>query len=236
MVSLEIYYTMLGYSPDEGPWDRHRWLERVHPDDRDNACLQIQEVLKGKAQQYAMKRACAAQTASTGGALASGSACGSMPKAKRRDHGRPHGHHPAQTDRGRRYQAQQALIEHEQQFRTVLENVPDFIVRYSPDLQRTYVNRAWEENTDLCPARLPMCRYPFFWRPPARRRRVYRKAQRGIRNRRCAKQSNVPGMMPGRSLFHLDYRINTQFGPDGKVASILCVGRDVTELKKAGEG
>ena len=41
----DIYYSMLGYEPQSGPGDRAKWLERVHPDDRDMVKEKIDNVL-----------------------------------------------------------------------------------------------------------------------------------------------------------------------------------------------
>jgi len=46
------YFTMLGYSPDEGQGDRDRWLERVHPDDREHVSRCIQTALAGSDSPY----------------------------------------------------------------------------------------------------------------------------------------------------------------------------------------
>ncbi len=43
------YYSMLGYSPDEGMVDRERWLERVHPEDRAFVTQKIDSALSGNA-------------------------------------------------------------------------------------------------------------------------------------------------------------------------------------------
>jgi PAS domain S-box-containing protein len=39
------YYTMLGYEPEHGMSDRKIWLNRIHPDDRENVARKINNVL-----------------------------------------------------------------------------------------------------------------------------------------------------------------------------------------------
>ncbi|MEY2953307.1 MAG: hypothetical protein RLZZ401_1394, partial [Pseudomonadota bacterium] len=39
------YFTMLGYSPEEGFSNRGQWRERIHPDDRELVAQKVQEVL-----------------------------------------------------------------------------------------------------------------------------------------------------------------------------------------------
>ncbi|MCX7168663.1 MAG: PAS domain S-box protein [Rhodocyclales bacterium] len=41
------YFTMLGYEPEAGPSDRAVWLDRVHPDDRQNVAKKIDDVQRG---------------------------------------------------------------------------------------------------------------------------------------------------------------------------------------------
>ncbi len=48
-----------------------------------------------------------------------------------------------------RKQMEQALVLREQEYRTLLENIPDLIVRYDLDLRRIYVNPAWEKASGL---------------------------------------------------------------------------------------
>ena len=41
------YFTMLGYSPEEGFANREQWIERLHPEDRPGVQARIQAVLEG---------------------------------------------------------------------------------------------------------------------------------------------------------------------------------------------
>lgn len=41
------YSTMLGYDPDEGPAQRQRWMDRVHPEDRTTVEATVDAVLQG---------------------------------------------------------------------------------------------------------------------------------------------------------------------------------------------
>ncbi len=47
-----IYYTMLGYTPVDGPSDRTVWLPRIHPDDREYVRTKINDVLTYKKDRY----------------------------------------------------------------------------------------------------------------------------------------------------------------------------------------
>jgi len=46
------YYTMLGYEPEPGMSDRQIWLNRIHPDDRENVARKINNVLSFQDLEY----------------------------------------------------------------------------------------------------------------------------------------------------------------------------------------
>jgi PAS domain S-box-containing protein len=48
-----IYFTMLGYEPQEGPADRSEWVRRLHPDDKKAALEQVNQVLSRTCDEYA---------------------------------------------------------------------------------------------------------------------------------------------------------------------------------------
>jgi PAS domain-containing protein len=74
-----------------------------------------------------------------------------------------------------RKKVEQALVMSERQYRAVVENMPDFIVRYDTELRRSYVNparmplgaRAATEE----PRRLPGHAFYLFRRPTGLRQR-----------------------------------------------------------------
>lgn len=54
--------------------------------------------------------------------------------------------------RAQRREAETQLLASESRFRKLVENLPDFIVRYDKDLRRTYVNPVWEAASGLSAA------------------------------------------------------------------------------------
>ncbi|MDD4921082.1 MAG: PAS domain S-box protein [Bacteroidales bacterium] len=50
--ATQKYYTMLGYQPETGNPDRHIWLNRVHPDDRQFVKQKIADVLNHQLETY----------------------------------------------------------------------------------------------------------------------------------------------------------------------------------------
>ena len=197
----EIYYTMLGYPADEGPWDLSRLLERIHPDDREFAHRSILDVKEGKAQRYSYeaRMRCANGEYRWCFALAVCARHDAEGKAARIMGIRMDISERKQIE-AERYQAQQALIAQERQFRTVLENIPHSIVRYTPDLQRTYVNRAWEEASGLSATEAADGPKPGHAETAQRTVLVYTENSRRHSKPGHAKEPNLPGRMPaGRS-------------------------------------
>jgi two-component system cell cycle sensor histidine kinase/response regulator CckA len=46
------YFTMLGYRPEEGVSNREVWIERLHPEDREEVVTKIRAVLEGSSEPY----------------------------------------------------------------------------------------------------------------------------------------------------------------------------------------
>lgn len=118
-------------------------------------------------------------------------------------------------------------------YRTLLNHLPDFIVRYDPDLRRTYVNPAWEraaglsasEVVGVAPADVPKVSRPVNQEYLEKLRRAFATG----RPQFCEFEwENSAGEM----LF-LAYEIIPEFDRDGKVTSVLTVGTDFSERKKA---
>jgi PAS domain S-box-containing protein len=51
--ATQKYYSMLGYEPVDGYPERNLWLTRIHPDDRKQVQVKIENVLQRKAEAYA---------------------------------------------------------------------------------------------------------------------------------------------------------------------------------------
>lgn len=50
--ATQKYYTMLGYEPDRESPERNLWLNRIHPDDREQIKIKIENVLQHKTEAY----------------------------------------------------------------------------------------------------------------------------------------------------------------------------------------
>ncbi len=134
---------------------------------------------------------------------------------------------PPATDRMR------YMSEREREFRSLADNVPDNIVRFDLDGRGMYFNKALEatlgRSADELIGKIPTesaqdGRYAAL---EATVRRV------GATGESAEVEQIVPGPS-GESRHHL-IRIVAEPGPDGRPASVLAVGRDVTQQKRVEE-
>jgi PAS domain S-box-containing protein len=128
--------------------------------------------------------------------------------------------------------AEQALTLREQEYHTLLDNVPDLIVRYDPKLQRTYVNSAWEKASGLsspevinvpAPA-LPRVQQPVISEYEEKLHRVLD----------CGTTETCGFFWKnafGTELF-LEYVMVPEHDRSGRIIGALAVGRDISERKR----
>ncbi len=131
-----------------------------------------------------------------------------------------------------RKQAEQELILRERNYRTLLENLPDLIVRYDLDLRRTYVNPAWEKASGLSAAEVVGVMYTDIPKVPSPVNVDY------VEKLRLALATGTSQVAEftwtnafGAELF-LQYVIVPEFDQNEKIAGVLAVGRDITEHKQ----
>ncbi|RJR36065.1 MAG: PAS domain S-box protein [Deltaproteobacteria bacterium] len=131
-----------------------------------------------------------------------------------------------------RKQMEQALALKEQEYRTLIENIPDLIVRYDLDLRRIYVNPAWEKASGLSAKDVinkPAAETPHVPHPVV--------AEYAEKLRQVAKAGTPQAIgftwvnARGVTLF-LEYIIVPEYDRYGKIVSVLAVGRDLTERKR----
>ncbi|MBI1194640.1 MAG: EAL domain-containing protein [Gammaproteobacteria bacterium] len=128
---------------------------------------------------------------------------------------------------------QRALATREKEYRTLLENIPDLIVRYDTDLRRIYVNAAWEKASGLFADEVVDV-------PAAEILSVPRPVNDDYVDKlRQVLETGVPQAFEfswvnafGATLL-LEYVIVPEYDRSGKIVSVLAVGRDLTERKQA---
>lgn len=132
-------------------------------------------------------------------------------------------------------QLERELTSLEREYRTLLETVPDLIVRYDPDLRRIYVNPAWEKSSGLSAAEVINIPYTDTPRVPRPFDEEY------VKKLRQVLQTGIPQIAEftwdnanGEKLL-LEYVIVPEYDHHGRIASVLAIGRDITERRKLEE-
>lgn len=127
------------------------------------------------------------------------------------------------------------LLLHEQQeaLRTVLDNSPDLIIRYDLDARRIYMNPAMQAVFGV-PVELTMGGLPTDAVSPLNDPEGYLAIIR--RTIASGREQWAPfSYTKGGVIYWVDMRFAPEFGPDGALASVLAVGRDITERKRSEE-
>ena len=138
-----------------------------------------------------------------------------------------------QTDITERKEIEQALAGREQQYRTLVENIPDLIVRYDRNLCRIYVNPAWEEASGLSAAEVinvPAADIP---RVPQSVNPEYAGKLRQVLETGTPQAIEFAWTNACGTTLDLEYVIVPEYDRRGEIISVLAVGHDVTERKRA---
>ncbi|MBI5965606.1 MAG: PAS domain S-box protein [Chloroflexi bacterium] len=131
-----------------------------------------------------------------------------------------------------RRRVEQELFVREREYRALVENIPDLIVRYDMDLRRIYVNPAWEKASGLSAEDVVNVRYAKMPGIPTPVNNEYlEKLQHvltsGITEAIEFTWANADGMT-----LYLEYVIVPEYDQQGKINGVLSVGRDITERKR----
>ncbi|BBI98556.1 hypothetical protein FGKAn22_02490 [Ferrigenium kumadai] len=120
------------------------------------------------------------------------------------------------------------LAAREREFRTLAENSPDTIARYGRDHRRLYVNPAYaaqvDSSADVLLGKMPT-ECPVYANAAEYEARIDEVFASGNETEFELKWANRDGQEVCILL-----RLTPEFGKDGEVASVLAVGRDITEL------
>jgi len=136
------------------------------------------------------------------------------------------------TDRKR---SEQALIIREQELRTLVENIPDIIIRYDTGLRRIYVNHAWEKASGL--SAKDVINRPFSRSPqvPNEWHDEYVQKLQSILSTGEPKTIDFTWINARDEKLFLEYALLPEYDRTGKIAGVLVVGHDLTERKRAEE-
>jgi PAS domain S-box-containing protein/putative nucleotidyltransferase with HDIG domain len=128
-----------------------------------------------------------------------------------------------------RKRMEQALLQSELQYRTLVEHSPDLIVRYDVDLRRTYVNPAWEKASGLSAGEVINVPAPDIPRVPKPLVGEYAAALKAALEGGGRQEVEFAWVNARGENLTLQYVVVPECDSDGKVVSVLAVGRDITE-------
>lgn len=132
------------------------------------------------------------------------------------------------TDRKR---MEKMLYQREREFRTLVENSPDIIVRYGRDLRRQYVNPAFAAMIEGGRAAL-LGRTPAEYPAHSVAAIFERKLEEVFASGRTLEYEVNWKNGNGGEICNL-FILTPEFGEDGAVESVLGVGRDIAELRRS---
>ncbi|MFW6236407.1 MAG: response regulator, partial [Desulfovibrionales bacterium] len=131
-----------------------------------------------------------------------------------------------------REEAQEELHEREQEFRALVENAPDVIIRIDPQLRIVYANPAMQASTG----------YPREWfldksieeiGLPAHRTRQISKILHSVFDSGQEQTITIEYPAADRSTKHFQLRFSPEHAPGGdRVESVLGIGRDISAMKE----
>ncbi|HET9912696.1 MAG TPA: PAS domain S-box protein [Anaerolineales bacterium] len=132
-----------------------------------------------------------------------------------------------------RKKAEAQLLASEQLFRALVENSPDFIARYDRKFRRIYVNPAIQKLFGV-PAENVLGKTPVDL-SPVYAPQVYIDHLRQVIETATENSMEMPYRTVQGEMRWGHMRFVPEFSPDGQVNSVLAIGRDITERKRAEE-
>lgn len=123
------------------------------------------------------------------------------------------------------------LVRNEKRFRALAENSPNLLVRYDSALRRTYCNPAYDALLGLRSG-IAMGRRPEeFWRISNMSAQDYQVILRRVMESGLAEHVMMEWVGPSGHYLVNDFHLVPEVDEDGRIASVLAIGHDVSTLK-----
>jgi PAS domain S-box-containing protein len=132
-----------------------------------------------------------------------------------------------------RRRAEQALAVREKELHTLIDTVPDLIVRYDRELRRTYVNPAWEQASGLSAKdviNVPAAAIP---KVPTPAHGGYVQKVRQVLESGTPQSIGFTWVNAFGAELYLEYIIVPEHDRSGAITGVLAVGRDLSERRRA---
>ncbi len=212
--------TLLGFTPDEWLAGEDSWQRQLHEDDRARVLAEV-DALIGRADVFSVEYRVWDKDGETLHWFAD------RLSVERDAHGTPISAFGIMSDITDRKVAEEALRRREQEFRTLAENSPDIIGRFSKELRHVYVNHAIEVATGLPRATFvgkTMWEMGF----PERTALFCEEQLRSVFQTGEKKKASFVYESPC-GVRHYEWHMAPERGADNQVESVLVTARDITE-------
>ncbi len=127
--------------------------------------------------------------------------------------------------------AEMQILASEQLFRALVENSPDFIARYDREFRRIYVNPAIQK-LFATPVENVLDKTPAD-QSPLYAPQIYIDQLRQVIETAAERAVEMPFRTAQGEMHWGHMRFVPEFGPDGQVATVLAIGRDIHEIKES---
>ncbi|WP_412479051.1 EAL domain-containing protein [Azonexus sp. IMCC34839] len=134
-----------------------------------------------------------------------------------------------------RKQLEETLALREQEFRTLVENSPEVIVRYSRDLTRIFSNPAFDRMVGAAPGELRGKALGHGWLAQNMSADEFSTVLQRVFDNATSEQFQLEYLDDSGMRNSLIYRLVPEFGRDGSVVSVLGFGHDVSVLRRQEE-
>ncbi len=121
----------------------------------------------------------------------------------------------------------------EREYRTLVENLPDFIVRYDRNLKRAFVTPAWEEASGLSASEVIDVQRTDIPRAFFPANKEYTQTIRNVLETGVSQKIEFSWVNANGVELFLDYIVTPEYDNYGEIAGVLSVGRDITDRKQA---
>ncbi len=140
-----------------------------------------------------------------------------------------------EDDQSRQMPIEQSGCIQQQDYHSLVESIPDLVVRYDLNLTRIYVNAAWENASGL--SSKEVINVPMTQLIQNSNNSVnldyFNKLRKAIETEEVQSIEFTWINARGEKLY-LDYKIVPEFDVNGKMTSLLAIGHDITDLRKMG--
>ncbi len=134
-----------------------------------------------------------------------------------------------------RKQLEEAIALRELEFRTLIENSPEIIVRYGSDLRRIFSNPAFDGLVGGEPGEIIGTDLSYRWLPQRPTVDEFKVILQRVFATATSEQLQLEYVDEKGLLISHVYRLVPEFGRDGKVVSVLGFGHDVSVLRRQEE-